>query len=67
VSLVVFKSACRAAPPWQGSNMRTWFHKLPPRAHPETTSLAGSLGDSLMTKSAFRCRPFPVHRTRSPV
>jgi hypothetical protein len=33
-----FKSACRAAPPWRGSNMRTWFNALPLRAHPETAS-----------------------------
>ncbi|HKP33175.1 MAG TPA: hypothetical protein VJT70_00155, partial [Sphingomicrobium sp.] len=33
-----FKSACRAAPPWRGSNMRTWFNALPARAHPETAS-----------------------------
>jgi len=47
--------------------MRTWFNVLPPAHHAlkascERTAVAARS----MRKSAFRCRTFPDHRTRSP-
>jgi hypothetical protein len=38
LSLVLFKSACRAQATVAGFNMRTWFNKLPHRPHAEATS-----------------------------
>jgi len=49
-------------------HMRTWFNALPGRHHAGAASLGGSPREQpTKTKSAFRCREYPVHRTRSPM